>query len=315
MNLLELMKQEIINLGLKDKLEIAYYLYIRTGEIFEYDISFVYKEKNEQEKYKTYIPDDEHITDKNKVCFTWARSYINLLNSFGIKAKYKDTKRHAYVEILIDNYTIKADLMIMGADIMLTKVGLRPRNFKCLQNKALIKKVENSLLNKGIISLDMEKNINNSSRILSAFKNCLKNKMGKNYKEEYVYGVFRKVEELINSLDNVLGEVSGTKFISYLLDIFLWDEDKPLDTLFYNQESGIYIKLYLLKRKDGNPYYYAYQKMNDGHYKFVSVPPIYVECLLKSGLKQYTNKEMIYLAQEDYYNSKLSIVGNQRRAK
>ena len=315
MNLLEMIKQEIVNLGLTDKLEIAYYLYRRTGEIFEYDLSFIYKEKSEQEKYKSYIPDDEHITDKNKVCFTWAKSYINLLNCFGIKAKYKDSKRHAYVEILIDNHIIKADLMIMGADIMLTKVGLRPRNFKCLQNKELIKKVENSLLQKGIISLDMEKNINNSFKILSTFKNYLKNKMGKNYKEEYVYGVFRKIEELVDSVDNDLGEVSGTKFISYLLDVFLWDNDKPIETFFYNQETGVYIKLYLVKRKDGNPYYYAYQKMNDEHYKFVSVPPIYVECLLKSDLKQYTNKELIQLAQEDYYNSILSLVDNQNRTR
>ncbi len=37
MNLVEKFKQEIQELNLKEPYEIAYFLYIRTGEIFEYN--------------------------------------------------------------------------------------------------------------------------------------------------------------------------------------------------------------------------------------------------------------------------------------
>lgn len=87
MNLEELMKREVSELKLTDELEIAYYLYMRTGQIFYYNASFMFSSLEEKEKYTYEKPNIKNIKKLFLICYELSDIMVDLLHSFGISAE------------------------------------------------------------------------------------------------------------------------------------------------------------------------------------------------------------------------------------
>lgn len=138
MNLLETLKEEIKKLNITNKLDIAKYIYIRTGQIFEYDASWYFGDKEIREKIKRKKIDIRNVTDNKLVCFNWSVMYHELLKEFNIFSNikyelksiydehtnsYKKEVKHAYVEVLVDKTIYKADITGTLKDLVSIKFG------------------------------------------------------------------------------------------------------------------------------------------------------------------------------------------------
>ena len=97
MNLLELLKQELKTKNIIDKQLIARYIYIRIGELFDYDESYLFENWDEQQKLKESIVDKKQIIYFKLICYNWSKLYKELLNDFGIEAELVPDFGHQYV--------------------------------------------------------------------------------------------------------------------------------------------------------------------------------------------------------------------------
>ena len=102
MDLARDLEEEIKNLNLTDELSIARYIYIRTGELFDYSMAYLATDysnpievkRSDEIKYQKI--DIHHVLDFNLVCTSWAYLYVDLLTYFGIKAEVIDSNYHGY---------------------------------------------------------------------------------------------------------------------------------------------------------------------------------------------------------------------------
>lgn len=167
MDLVTKLKAEIACLNLTDKLEIAYYLYTRVGEIFEYNPAFIFMSKNEQDEIiendKSYsqILDINNIDYNQGICYRLSYILQKLASAFGIEADVveieKNGNHHAFVRITIDGKIYELDLTKNYEDFTLIKLGLKVKNFKRVFNDKMekdndIEKIEEKFYEKGIKS-------------------------------------------------------------------------------------------------------------------------------------------------------------------
>ena len=129
MNLLQQMKKEIHQLNLKSKEEIAYFLYVRTGELFYYDPHYLFGTNEEKRDLEQNRVDIQNVYDFNIICCSWAHLYATLLHTFHIQAKVIENEYHSYVEFTIKDQEYIADITTGNMDINEIKFGKKIQNF------------------------------------------------------------------------------------------------------------------------------------------------------------------------------------------
>lgn len=280
MNLLEILRQEITDLGLKDKLKIAQYIYRRTGELFEYDPLWIFSSQEEKKPLKNKRIDIRNVTDFDITCFSWAVLYNELLHAFNIVSKVKYVKEtetdqepsHAYVEVYLDGQVYKADLTASYTDMIGIKYGL-----DTYYNCQIFKKPSEEKYNFAFVGEDVyQKDANVEERLdtLKAELEELKRKCGS--KEEFSYYVYQKIGDFINSVKASTGYVIGTKYVQALLRLFLGNEHLLQNVYFYNKEKSIYIAVHQIT-VGRITHYFAYRKTQEGNYEMHEVTPETVE--------------------------------------
>lgn len=298
MNLLEILREEITKLNITDKLEIARYIYIRTGELFEYDPIWNFGDFEEREEVKNKNIDITNVTDFKIICFSWARMYNELLHKFGIISKVKytegnrydeNTKRsykiikHAYVEVFINGKIYRSDITATLKDFISIKFGYKT-NHNC---QAARKFNEINYKYDGII-YDNKQEISSEKLIIDMRKilNSIKNDSEITF-EEYVYQVCKLIEQKIDFSKKV-GFVIGKIYIEALLNLFV-EIDYEFDIMnFFDKNKDIFIAVYEISLKDEIKYF-SYEKTNEGFYKFLEI-----------------SKEKVDFYQQEYSNKKIS---------
>ncbi len=264
MNLLKQMQEEISSLKLTDELEIIRYLYIRIGQIFDYDPRFDIVEKLEKEELAKKRINIENVEEFEIVCETLNYLFVDLLKAFGIEAKVLKSNiakfQHSLVEITTKNYGVLfADLMLGLYDLSAIKLGKeiinmrfsKPTNVFFDQIDKKIKYKQKMTFEEAICLIKKELSHNNLS--------C----------DEILQKVFKGVADIINfprkcfigycsgtnSIFEILLELTGRKFIS---------------TQFYNLENNEFVEVYPLELSN-QILYYVYEKGMDGTFYFHQV--------------------------------------------
>lgn len=276
MNLLEMMKQEVSDLKLVDKLEIAYYLYMRTGQIFDYVPFVPFLSWEEKEVYKTHRVDAQNIQNKYLICYSWAYLYKDLLESFGIFCNVVEQNLHAYVTFIHDGESYVADLMSKYEDLCRIKVGLPVLNFG--------KKFNNSLISySGNFDTAYGHFLEKTKSTLLASRNAMAEKWDKIVaKHEYEFLVFKSIEKIMNEKHKDVEFLVGEKYISSLLKEFIYQGFTPSKAYFHDLNFENFIVVYSLTRGNEKPCYFSYEKCENGFYELHEVPLIYVQSLLGS---------------------------------
>lgn len=292
MDLLEMLNYEIKELQLTDKFQIARYIYIRTGELFNYDPLYEVLDSSEKDKQFELINkriDIRNVTDFNVICYSWANMYKDLLTEFGIKAKVIESFCHNHVDFLVDDKKYTADLMRDYQDLFLTKFGLPTKyNYQLMKTKeeqqVELHEVDNKInYRKGI----------NTEDVLKLIKEELKDK----YKDsdDYMYNTFKTVSTIMNFHRENVGYISGRVYIRYLLKYFLDDSYKPCSARIYNKEDNTYIQAFSVESKN-KQHYFIYQKMNNNYYEMNEVNKTIVEYLVNSKSYDSTYSKNLHLA-------------------
>lgn len=94
--------------NLTTDLEKAYYIYIKLGEIFEFNTTYFNTTPFHSFliRHKSY--NVSNITEREIICHNWCDIYIELLKQVGIKAR-KEGKDHVWVIIKLEEYFLYAD--------------------------------------------------------------------------------------------------------------------------------------------------------------------------------------------------------------
>lgn len=251
MNLLELLKQEVAALGLENKVDIANYLYMRTGQIFEYDPLWGFADNIEREEIKNKEIDIENVTDFYVVCFSWSRMFKKLLEAFSINAKIKSSDgTHACVVAQIEGKNYCFDLTKDYEDLMLIKFGMHP-----LHNSEIMKDKDNS-------KKEMSVYFDEQNYSLKKLKFYFEEKRAELHlsDEDYLYVIFKWISKKVDFSHQNVGYISGNTYIYYLLKYFMGENYKPCYSNFYDKNSGTFIRIYATKRR-GKLCYFSYQPM------------------------------------------------------
>lgn len=266
-NLLKNLELEINLLGIKDNpYKIARYIYIRLGELFEYDPYSEYASEEKKNILKAKKIDIRNVKSFQFICDSYAYMYAELLNYFGISAKVVDTKEHVYVIYTIEEKMYLADLTSGNEDITRIKFGLKP-----IYNRQIhpIAPKEDHTFDE----IDQEIYVNGvtTEEALDTLKIILmRKKIHQRWsQEEYIYHVFKVIESIMNFDRNAIGFVSGVTYIYYLLNFFIENYD-ICHTHFLNQNDGLEMELFYTKI-DNNIFYFKYQKTIDGFYKLKEI--------------------------------------------
>ncbi len=292
MDLLELLKSEVSMLNIKDKFAIARYIYIRTGELFEYDPLYEVIDSNDRETQFELINkkiDIRNVTDFNVICYSWSHMYHDLLKEFDIDSNIVKTFCHNHVIIKIDEKEYIADLMKDYQDIFLTKFGLQTKyNHQTLTTR----EEQNEQLKQIDEQINYYKGIH-TEEVLAQVKMELQSK----YKDsdDYMYNAFKTVTNIMNFHRTNVGYISGRVYIRYLLRYFLEDDYKPCSARIYNANNDTYIQAYSVESKN-KQHYFIYQKMNNGYYEMNEVNKNLIEYLVKSKTYKSTYSKNLHLA-------------------
>ncbi len=261
MDLLQLFQREMDSQQINKKLEIARYLYIRTGEIFEYDPFYAFASVEEAKQISEKRLDMRKITDFRITCTSWSYLYVDLLKAFHISAEVVERNGHAYVVIFIDKKTFLADLTNDNEDLMRIKFKLKTIFQRQIAPEA--PKVESSfdIIDEKIYrrGRKTEEGIYNVKRYLKELKTKLPKET---VREDYAYVVFKTIEQMLPSykIDNI-GIVSGTKFIEHLLLEFEVDYPFSFKRL-YDRKTGNCSHIYIIKH-NGKEHFFSYDKQNN----------------------------------------------------
>lgn len=275
MDLFAILKKEIEDLCLMDELAIARYLYLRTGELFEYNPAFyTYNSQKKISKIFNQHLDIHHVQSFYLICTSWARLYVDLLERFHIPAQYIEESHHAYVKFIINHQTLVADLMNYFIDISKIKLGFTTTYFyydtfftRFLEkrNLEIFKKV--SL--KKFAAIDKQ---------LHYFKGIYADDVLKMIKKEIYNEHFTSVSELMAKVMNAIqliinierpymGFTSEITIITEILEYLLGGSQYyTLYTDLYDKDRkefiGVYVNIYNNENKC-----YVYQKDENGYYK------------------------------------------------
>ncbi len=281
MDLACFLAEEIKKLNLTDELSIARYLYIKTGELFDYDMAYLMMdfskpyEKERLEKIKNQEVDIHNVTSFNLVCTSWAKLYVALLTYFGIKAETIDSDYHSYVNIYLKGYEIIADMMIKYEDIRNIKFGINPSNFLIVYDYDAYNKIpeidKKIKFFKGINPKEViHKLVSELQEINDPFM-CLE-----------------KVLETVSLITNInrphLNFYSGFSYLKKLL-IYFMDTTKlnPLLSFYcYADEELTTYKGFIKVNFHNNLKYYIYEKNSLGFYNLIPASANYLETLPKS---------------------------------
>lgn len=254
MNLLSILNKEINELGLTNKFKIAQYIYIRIGQLFEYDPLCFFSTSKEKEILKHRKVDINNVTDFDITCFSWAHMYAEILQIFGINAEVKYLEKpfynketmtidrrtsHAYVELSIDNRIYIADLIVSLNDMLNIKLGLST-TYNCQYSKKCeVDPYEFSEVGKDIYQekRDVKDTLEYVKNELMVLKNSLNTEM-------YIYKIFEVVEGLSKIIKVNSGYAVGMKYIDFLLQTFISKDYEPDKIYFYDKERQIYITVY-----------------------------------------------------------------------
>ncbi len=288
MNLLEKLREEIVFLGLNKKEDIKDYLYIRTGEIFNYDSVYELGDGIDRLKLKKIQIDIRNIKNFNITCFTWSKIFRDLLLAFDIDAKYIDVGGHAFVEVFLDGKIFKEDLMKNYDDLMRIKFGLdiykRYKIFNPETNKEeFYKELKNYNENQKI----------KMKEVLELIKIELK-EIKSNFSldlEGYIFFVFKTIEKIMNFPRTNVDYSSGVSFINNLFKIFIHESYSPYCTEIFNKYKRIFIEVYAIKLKN-KIHYFVYKITDDGFYEFHEEN----EEMIKFYLKNYHSKHVVNLS-------------------
>lgn len=263
-DLLKVLEREIISLGYQHNLyAIARYIYIRLGEIFQYDSKLIYGDSITKQKIRDKRINIRDIKNFNFVCDSFSYMYVDFLNHFGIKADIVDVKDHVYVVYIIDGKTYLADLTSGNEDITRIKFGLKPiynRQIYPVAPKVdhTFDEIDEAIYVNGITT----------EEALEMVKNELKNlKIKHNWtNEEYVYQIFKLIENLMSFKRNSLGFVSGVTYIYHLLEFFVPNYVKN-NAHFLNQENDLEMEVFSIIGRNNN-YYFVFEKNENEVFSF-----------------------------------------------
>lgn len=288
MNLLKQMKEEISSLQLQNELEIIRYLYIRIGQIFDYDPRFDIVDAYEKEEIAKKRINIENVKEFDIVCETLNYLFVDLLKAFGIEAKVLKSTfpkfHHSLVEITPKNYgVLYADLMIGLYDLGAIKLGNEITNM-CFTN------------NKEGISFDgIDKKIKYKYDI--TFEETIELVKRELFNETLSYDerlqkTFLMVANIINfPRKSSIRYCSGTYSIFQLL-LELTGE-KFVSTQFYNLENNEFLEVYPLELSN-QTLYYVYEKDANGSFQFHQVE--------EEKIEEY----LIHYDSQNSYNLKLT---------
>lgn len=269
MNLLAVLKEEVQQLQLTDKVKIKDYLYYRTGMLFNYDPLWAFVDESGREELRNKRFDIENITDFNATCYSWSYMFVDLLLAFCIPARVIKTQDHALVESYINGETYISDLMIKYQDIKRIKFGMETcYNFQKTHNR-LIADECNAESN----------NVNYETKeVLNQIKTKLDFLRVKSDLEEYVYLVFKTIETFMNSnfSKSNIGYVEGLKFIYDLLQTFISEDYRPSNVHFFHNDKKIFIEVYAIARKE-DICYFVYKQNEDNLYELKEISKEEVE--------------------------------------
>ncbi len=263
MNLVELLTEELKQKNIVDKVLIARYIYIRLGQLFEYDPSFNVETKKRQKEIAAKRVNPFYVTDFNIVCFSWADLYCELLKIFRIEGKVVPSIGHDYVTYTIDNKDYFADLTIELKDICNIKFGFATeKNFPIIPISGSRKKDVEEWDKKIGYRTNM-----NPETVLEMLKKELQEQYPE--KEDYYINVYKIIGYILNFPRENVTSTSGRKYIYHLLKYFLGEEYSVKTSTFYNIENDIYIQAYKLKLLDQKRFF-VYQRKNN-NYQFQEV--------------------------------------------
>lgn len=240
MNLLEILRQEIENLQIEDKMDIASYIYVRTGEIFQYNPLWEIGNQRDIKNLRSEEIDIQNITNFYITCFSWSKIYKELLKAFKIPS-VDIGKSHAKVQFYVNKTWYIADITKNYEDITRIKFKLPLKNFPFSSNYQgkpiddVLKVIKKELLNQNLTL------------------------------EEYTLRVCKLIENIMQFPRENIGFVSGREFIEKIFKFLL--EYTPESSLFFDKERQVYVNIYTFSFSYVN-YYFSYQKMANGYYEF-----------------------------------------------
>ncbi len=235
MNLLERLRTEIRQLKINNPYTIARYIYIRTGELFNYDPVYIFVGEKEREILKNWHVDIENVQGFNIICYSWAYMYVDLLSAFNIPAKVIQNDMHAGVIIEIDGRNFIADLTSRNQDITRIKFGMEIKNFYQISAKEYsFCQIDQNIYTKKIKLEEV---------LLQMHRECQFIKSGLPL-EKYNYFTFKMIERIMNFDRPNVGFVSGVTFINELLKDVFNDCNISYYKYFFDIEKRIFIKLY-----------------------------------------------------------------------
>lgn len=274
MDLVEVLTSELDKLNLTDKLQIAQYIYRRTGELFKYDPLWIFANDDELEDLRNKEIDINNVEDFDITCFSWSKLYHKLLRHFNIPSRVKfiynnrcgDTPTHAYVEVYINGKAYLADLTASYKDMMGIKFGL-DTYYNCqlaktyYNDKYTFDNTPDTIYKKNI---DVEKMLENLKEKVKKADRLLTSM------DEFTYIVYHYISEFINEIKAHTGYVIGIKYIQLLLKTFLGSSYLMQNIFFFDREQGIYVAVHQVP-VDGIMHYFAYKLKDADIYEFKEI--------------------------------------------
>lgn len=258
MDLFGILKSEINRLNLTDEYEIAYFVYIRIGQMFDYDATYVFDYDNRGEELEKVRLDIHNVQPKKLICFSWAHLYTDMLNALGIFAKFDETKSHARVLFKANGSWFCADLTKGIRDISNIKYGFSPTEIFSedvyMDNYEIDREIG---FYKGISPLEcfylLEKELK---------RDCLD-------KEEKIYRIFKFTEYYMNFDRENFGFISTKNFVKLVINTISNYKYECSD--FVDLEKEDYVRIYSVKRQ-GKIVFFVVKEDDKGFFRIKESP-------------------------------------------
>lgn len=268
-NILEIIKDEIKKIKIKDPLEISRLIYIVLGKLLEYDPTYGNASSKKILELKNQHLDLKNLNKKRIICTNWTDVYLELLTNFGINA-YKQSAHHSWVIIELENYCIYADATI-GTDNDLTKIKFDgdttyfyPIHKPKIDDEAKIPyQLIDPQFNKKLLEIDKkigykETNLSKQDIFIENLKK----------KTENIIPLSSKIDAIFSSLDlKNKGIYESNSYIKHILKSILTKEEqenvKGRSLLKYNEDSSVEL-IQCISIKEDKKYHYYLLKNNCG---------------------------------------------------
>lgn len=287
MNLLKLLKDEVRSLNIDNERDIKDYIYLRTGQIFNYNPLYLFSNENEKEYFRNEKVDIRNVDKFELTCFSWAPLFSELLSEFNINSEVIKNKEHAFVLVYIDNDVYLSDLMNRHEDLMRIKFGL-----PTLFNVKITTNTPNYITQKPKVNnkTKMEQGLIDIKSRLEAIRQ--KEKLPNH---QYTHLVYKTITQIMKIPRDNVGFVAASAFIGSALQFFTDYNYYPNITYFYDNNKGDYIKVYSVIN-DNNVYYFTSESIN-GKYNFGEKTPFevnkYISEYYNVGLRNLIVKKKI----------------------